>query len=372
MMDSSSCTTVVLVLLWLSTCCQALGSLVILIPEISTTEVVPTTTTLSTILIGVCLWQCKKAGYLVSPMTRYHWVLLVLLVVLQVVAVVMEQLSLQGLSSLSIGIKWTDPIYGIVVVLLGILGGTLYCGWKCNLFCRPCCKSQYICYGSAIVVVLLILILLAVTASLVQHQRTGEDLSYYDGGYVMLTICYFCKILVPCTQCYTMAVIWNTILKLPCTVPEVVALISSALAVASILAVAFLGGNNEVLLSTLTYPLLAFHLVALGITWYCLEYKEIFYWPKDYLCFGVLAVVLVVVLLLAIMYINKRTEETSESVEYTLLGYSLVLMVPTLWYAYRCGLLTWRWSSCIPKKKGLKATDTAENTVTDTDIAKES
>nr|BAN65852.1 membrane protein, putative [Babesia bovis] len=371
-MDTTTCATIVLVLLWLSTCCQALGSLVILIPELDNIPAVSTTTTLSTILIGVCLWQCKKAGYLVSPMTWYHWMLLALLVILQIMAVEIEYLGLQGMLTASIGKQWAYPIYGVPVALLVLLGSTLYCGWKCNLFCRPCCKSQYICYGSAIVVILVVLVVLVVTGALA--PLIGDGLSYGDinhGAKETMTICYLGKMVLPCIQCYAMAMIWNTTLKLPYAVPEVVALTSSALAVASILAVAFLGGKNGVLLSTLTYPLLAFHLVALGITWYCLEYKEIFQWPKQYLCFGVLAVVLVVVLLLAIMYINKRTGETSESVEYTLLGYSLLLMIPTLWYAYRCGLLTWRWNSCVPKKKGLKATETAENTTAGTDIAKE-
>nr|BAN65536.1 membrane protein [Babesia bovis] len=237
-MDNTTYATIVLVLLWLYLCCQALGLLVPLIDAGNATAV-PTTITLSTVVLGICLWQCKKAGYLVSPMTRYHWMLLILLVVLQLMTVVLERQG-WGLFN-SLFITTTYPIYGIVVVLLGILGGTLYCGWKCNLFCRPCCKSQYICYGSVVVVVLVVITVLILVA-----------------------------------------------------VVEVAIVMQSA--------------NS-------TKPICGF---------------------------------------------NVR--------EYTLLGYSTVLMVPTLWYAYRCGLLTW----CLPKKRSLKATDTAENTTIDTDIAKES
>nr|BAN64202.1 membrane protein, putative [Babesia bovis] len=171
-----------------------------------------------------------------------------------------------------------------------------------------------------------------------------------------------------------MAVIWNTIFKLPYTVPEVVALIASAVAAASLLALAVLGTGKMFISKTLSateYSFPALHIIALGITWYCLEYKKVFYWPKDYMCFGLLAAVVILVTLVVVI-IESVNGGDSEDVKYTLLGYLIILIVPTLWYAYRCGLLTWRWSSCIPKKKGLKATDTAENTVTDTDIAKES
>ncbi|EDO08750.1 putative integral membrane protein [Babesia bovis T2Bo] len=367
MMDTSTCTTIVLVLLWLSLWLQALGFLVSLLREYSTSPVLPSTTTLSTVLLGICLWQCKKAGYLVSPMTWYHWVLLVLLVVLQIVAVVLEQRELQefNLFEFLLGDS-LYPIYGItgvLVAILGILGGTLFCGWKCNLFCRPCCKSQYICYGSAIVVVLVVLIVLAMTAALLRYDTRTYGA---EGRIDLLIISHLDKTLVPITQCYTMAVIWNTIMKLPYTVPEVVTLLTFAMAVASLVAVmASTKGSNRKQIKAAGYSLLAVHLLALGITWYCLEYKRVFYWPKQYLCFGVLAVVLLITLVAIVVTYSGELDDGH--VQYTLIGYSLLLMIPTLWYAYRCGLLTW----CLPKKKGLKATDTAENTTPDTDIAEE-
>nr|BAN65451.1 membrane protein [Babesia bovis] len=376
MMDTTTCRTVVLVLLWVSLCCQILGSLVAPIREYTTTLVLPTTTTLSTLLLGVCLWQCRLAGYLVSPMTWYHWVLLSLLVLLEEGPVGVEYLGLQGMLTASIGKQWAYPIYGIVVVLLGILGGTLYCGWKCNLFCRPCCKSQYICYGSAIVVVLVVITVLAVTALLAKSVGAnvlGDHLlSFATGGDTEKTIInYLGNMAVPIMQCYTMAVLWNTTLKLPYTVLEVVALLTSALAVASMLALAVLGGTplSGVKLSSKGYPFLAVHLVSLGITLYCLEYKATFCCSKQYLCLGLLVVVfLLALVVVAVVHVDSQGTG-KDAMEYILLGYSLLLMVPTLWYAYRCGLLTWRWS--FPKKKGLKATDTAENTAADTDIAKE-
>ncbi|EDO07696.1 putative integral membrane protein [Babesia bovis T2Bo] len=378
-MDITNCTTIVLVLLWLYLCCQALGFLVSLIDAGNATAI-PTTTTLSIVLLGVCLWQCKNAGYLVQPMTWYHWMLLALLVVLQVMAVVLERQG-WGLWN-SLFIKSTHPIYAVAVVLLGILGGTLYCGWKCNLFCRPCCKSQYICYGSAIVLVLVVLVVLAVTVSLIRFvEEDGYDYSRRiddnKAGTVMHTISYLGNMAVPCTQCYAMALIWNTILKLPYTVLEVVALIASTLAVASILAVAVPKsasededeGGGSVLLITTGCPLLSVHLLALGITLYCLEYKRVFYWPKDCMCFGILAAVVILIALVAMAMASTEDHRNRlGDMSYTLLGYSMVLMVPTLWYAYRCGLLTW----CFPKKKNLNGTDTAENTAADTDIAKES
>nr|BAN65855.1 membrane protein, putative [Babesia bovis] len=170
-METNTCTTIVLVLLWLYLCIQAVGSLVALIEEFDAMVLLSSITTLSTVLLGVCLWQCHKAGYLVSPMTWYHWVILALLVLLQVVPVVMvlqERIGLH-LSDYLLGTSkyYIFGITGVLAVTLGILGGTLYCGWKCNLFCRPCCKSQYVCYGSAIVVVLLILTLVAAIASLI-------------------------------------------------------------------------------------------------------------------------------------------------------------------------------------------------------------
>ncbi|EDO06924.1 uncharacterized protein BBOV_IV005630 [Babesia bovis T2Bo] len=404
-MDNTTCTTIVLVLLWLSICCQAVGLLVTLIsyysnPELlqhysslyGTYAVIPSTTTLSTLLLVVCLWQCKKAGYLVTPMTWYHWVLLVLLVLLQIVAVLTEYLGLQGWGHKSLGTNWKYPIYSILVVLMVILGSTLYCGWKCNLFCRPCCKSQYVCYGSAIVVVLAVLIVLAVIASMGEHRRTESFGVGFEWLNEILTIGYFGYMVVPITQCYTMAVLWRTTMKLPYTVPEVVTLLTSvltvasilALALASILAVTVSGSTHKdgvqastkayysTLLNTAGYPLLAAHLLCLGITWYCMEYKGIFYWPKNYLCFGVLAAVLVVALVLVLVVIvipNVEREEGGDvdAVKYTLIGYSILLMIPTLWYGYRCGLFKW----CLPKKKGLEATDIAENTTADTDIAKE-
>ncbi|EDO06734.2 putative integral membrane protein [Babesia bovis T2Bo] len=347
-MDTSTCATIVLVLLWLHLCCQALGSLIALIDEYSTDMVLASTITFANVLLAVCIWQCKKAGYLVSPMTWYHWALLVLLVVLQVLTVVLEERGWGILNALVI--RSTYPIYGIVVVILGILGGTLYCGWKCNLFCRPFCKSQYICYGSAIVVALVLLIVLAVTASLMRFvdeystYADEEHIDEYDAGADIRTIGYHGKILVLVTQCYTMAMIWNTVLRLPYTISEVVSLIASALAVASILAVAV--PNNMKLLDR-CYPLLAAHLVSLGVTLYCLEYQKAFYWPKDYQCFGILAavVILVALVLVVLQFVN---EPNSKAAEYILLGYSIVLMVPVFWYAYRCGLFTW----CLPKKKG--------------------
>eukprot|EP00371_Babesia_bovis_P000140 XP_001608787.1 hypothetical protein [Babesia bovis T2Bo] len=270
------------------------------------------------------------------------------------------------------GVEWTYPIYGIAVVILGILGGTLYCGWKCNLFCRPCCKSQYMCYGSAIVVVLVILIVLAVTASIVRFLDSRGFVGYEqptDGQNEILTIGYFCYIIIPITQIYTITVLWNTTFKLPYTVLEVVALLASALAVASLLAV--VGGTQDHQVA-IVYSLLTLHLVSLGITWYCLQYKEVFHWPKQYLCFGLLAaVVILVAFVLVVIHIVDPNEQKDEAVQYILLGYSMVLMVPTLWYAYRCGLLTWKWNSCIPKKSGLKATDTAENKAAGTDITTE-
>ncbi|KAG6439952.1 putative integral membrane protein [Babesia bovis T2Bo] len=126
-----------------------------------------------------------------------------------------------------------------------------------------------------------------------------------------------------------------------------------------------------VLLSTIGFPLLAVHLVSLGITWYCIEYKKIFHWPKDYMCFGLLAAVVILVAVVAIA-VAYSGELEDEHVQYTLLGYSILLMVPVFWYAYRCGLLTWRWNSCLPKKKSLNGNDTAEHTESGTDIAKES
>nr|BAN64626.1 membrane protein [Babesia bovis] len=373
MMDTSTCGTLVLVLLWLYLCCQALGSLVALTDDFSTNVVLYITTTMSTVLLGLCLWQCKKAGYLVSPMTWYHWVLLLLLVILQEMAVVMEKRGWGILNSLVI--SSTYPIYGVVFILLSTLGSTLYCGWKCNLFCRPCCKSQYVCYGSAIVVVLVVLVVLALTASLIRFviDESGygnEHQIDQDGGEnVIKIIGYLGKILVPCTHCYTMAVMWNTTFKLPYTVLEMVSLLALALAVASILTLAI--PNNVELLSK-GFPLFAVHLVSLGITWYCLEYKAVFQWPKDHMCFGLLAAVLVSSLVTVVIANSSDKKDEHDVVKYTLLGYSMVLMVPTLWYAYRCGLLTWRWNSCLPKKGGLKATDTAENTIPATDIAKES
>ncbi|EDO05621.1 putative integral membrane protein [Babesia bovis T2Bo] len=394
-MDNVSCTTIVLVLLWLSLCCQALGSLVALVDEFSTTTVLFTTTPLSTLLLGVCLWQCKKAGYLLSPMTWYHWALLVLLMLLQVMAVVLAVLKLlqpmEDLDEDTYSPEWIYPIYGVAVLLVFILGGTLYCGWKCNLFCRPCCKSQYVCYGSAIVVVLVLLVVLGVTASMVKYQPNYDLFSGLEWVNEILTIRYLDKIVVPCTQCYTTAVLWITILKLPYTVPEVITLMASALAVASILAVATpITMEYDLLLSTALADspvlrittasfLLALHVVALGITLYCLEYKGVFHWPKDYMCFGVLAAVVILVALVAVVivmviHIAKTHDLIAElkGVEFALLAYSLLLMVPVFWYAYRCGLLTWRWNSCLSKQKSLKATDTAENTVPDTDVAKES
>ncbi|EDO05963.1 putative integral membrane protein [Babesia bovis T2Bo] len=378
-MNTNTCTTIVLVLLWLYLCCQALGFLVSLIDAGNATTL-PTTTILSTALLGLCLWQCRQAGYLVSPMTWYHWVLLVLLVLLQVLAVVIEYLGLQGMFSSSIGKEWAYPIYGVAVVILAILGGTLFCGWKCNLFCRPCCKSQYICYGSAIVVVLVVLIVLGVTVLLAMRGggigfHIGFDLSFATGGDTEKSIIqYLGNMAVPIMQCYSTAIIWNTTVKLPYTVPEVVALIASAVAVSSLLSLAVLGGTHlgGVQLSSKGYPFIAVHLLALGITLYCLEYKAIFPCPKLHLCFGILAVVLLLALVVVATQIATDGASDVDVVSYVLLGYSILLIIPTLWYAYRCGLLTWRWNSCLPKKKGLKATDTAENTVPETDIAKES
>ncbi|EDO05215.1 uncharacterized protein BBOV_I001310 [Babesia bovis T2Bo] len=371
-MDTTSCTTIVLALLWLSTCCQALCFLLALIAELDNIPAVSTTTTLSTVLLGVCLWQCKKAGYLVSPMTWYHWALLILLVILQVVALIMRFLSqLDWQDRESYVATWTYPIYAVAAVLLAILGGTLYCGWKCNLFCRPCCKSQYICYGSAIVVVLVILILLGVTVSMAKYRASDHHGVVNEGQTETLIIGYLEKMTLPITQCYTMAIIWNTTLKLPYTVLEVVALLTSALAAASLLTLAILGGNRGVLLSSTTFPFLALHLVFLGITWYCLQYKDVFYWPKDYMCFGIVVIVLLLVLIVAVIVNVSDEHEGDHVVKYILLGYSILLMVPTLWYAYRCGLLTWKWS--LQKKKGLKATDSAEShdiMTEDTDIAK--
>nr|BAN65777.1 membrane protein [Babesia bovis] len=383
-MDNTTYATIVLVLLWLYLCCQALGLLVPLIDAGNATAV-PTTITLSTVVLGICLWQCKKAGYLVSPMTRYHWMLLILLVVLQLMTVVLERQG-WGLFN-SLFITTTYPIYGIVVVLLGILGGTLYCGWKCNLFCRPCCKSQYICYGSVVVVVLVVITVLAVTASLIRfveedgghgsEQRIDDN----NASTVMHTISYLGNMIVPITQCYTMAVLWNTTLKLPYSVPKVVSLLASALAVACILALAVPDRSSEddddddgsVLPNIKGYTLLAVHLLSLFITCYYLEFQKIFNWPKDHMCFGVLLTVLILVAVVEVAIVMQSANSTKPICgfnvrEYTLLGYSTVLMVPTLWYAYRCGLLTW----CLPKKRSLKATDTAENTTIDTDIAKES
>eukprot|EP00371_Babesia_bovis_P001651 XP_001610298.1 membrane protein [Babesia bovis T2Bo] len=313
-------------------------------------------------------------------MTWYHWVLLVLLVVLQVVAVALEQVG-WGLWK----VLFHDsiyPIYGIAVVLLvvlSILCGTLYCGWKCNLFCRPCCKSQYICYGSAIVVVLVVLLVLAVTASMVKYLGNNfiptQEYYNYENLNEIWSVSYLGKVLVPCTQCYAMAVLWNTTLRLPYTVAEVVALVVSALALVSILALAALPSTVEeedsVSSSATAYSFLAVHLIALSITWYCLEYKGIFYWPKDYMCFGLFAAVVILVALVVVVIQIAMNDNKLKGLEFTLLGYSIVLMVPTLWYAYRCGLLTWRWNSCLPKKKDLKTTDSAENTTPDTDIAKE-
>nr|BAN65505.1 membrane protein [Babesia bovis] len=216
-MDTSTCNTIVLVLLWLYLCCQALGSLVAVISQYGTNEVLPTTTTLSTVLLGLCLWQCKKAGYLVQPMTWYHWALLVLLLILQVIAVVLEQLGLQGGESYIP--TWKYPIYGVAVLLLGVLGGTLFCGWKCNLFCRPCCKSQYLCYGSAVVVVLVILTVLAVTAALTRFHGGGSGYGH-DGKTEQAIIQYLAKILVSCIQCYSVALLWITTLRLPYTAPR--------------------------------------------------------------------------------------------------------------------------------------------------------
>ncbi|EDO07564.1 uncharacterized protein BBOV_IV012120 [Babesia bovis T2Bo] len=372
-MDTTSCTTIVLALLWLYLCCQALGSLVALIAELDNIPAVSTTTTLSTVLLGICLWQCKKAGYLVSPMTWYHWVLLVLLVILQVVAIVLALQERIGLDLKDhIFDEPTYYIYGISVallVILGILGGTLYCGWKCNLFCRPCCKSQYICYGSAIVGVLVILLLVVVTGWLIGiygkntlHGREPSELSAPQ--YLAIT-------LIPITQIYTMAVLWNTIFRLPYTVPEVVALIASAVAAASLLALAVLGIFKKHTSGTITameYSFPALHIIALGITWYCLEYKKVFHWPKNHMCFGLLAVTLSVTLVPIVIAYSRDGMQKDVGVKYTMIGYSLLLMIPTLWYAYRCNLFKW----CLPKKKGLKGTDTAENTVRETDIAKES
>ncbi|EDO07802.1 putative integral membrane protein [Babesia bovis T2Bo] len=367
-MDTTTYATIVLVLLWLYLCCQALGFLLTLVDVVNATTL-PTTTILSTALLGICLWLCKKAGYLVSPMNWYHWVLLVLLVLLQVLAVVIEYLGLQGMFSSSIGAEWTHPIYAVAVVLLGILGGTLYCGWKCNLFCRPCCKSQYICYGSTIVVVLVILILLAVTGALA--PLIGDGRTYYDsrnGETEARTVGYLGKMVLPFTQFYVTAVLWNTTLKLPYAVPEVVAVVAAALSSATILVLAVPGVSHGLLPSTVAYPLLSIHLATLVITWYFMEYKAIFSCPKQYLCFGILTVVLLVALVVVgNAYASEQMSDTND-VQYTLLGYSMVLIVPTLWYAYRCGLFIW----CLPKKKNLRATDTAENTTADTDIAKES
>nr|BAN64302.1 membrane protein [Babesia bovis] len=367
-MDTTTCTSIVLVLLWLSFCCQALGSLVILLEDYNS-AMLPTTTAISTVLLGVCLWQCKKAGYLVSPMTWYHWVLLVLLVLLQVVAVEMEYLGLHAQSGESYVADWTYPIYGIAAVLLCILGGTLFCGWKCNLFCRPCCKSQYICYGSAIVVVLVLLVVMGVTASLGKYRGLRYN-TIGDGNIEKAIIQRLSNMSVPISQCYAMALLWITIFRLPYTVPEVVALLASVLAVASMLALGVLSSTlaNQ---STRAYSLLTVHILSLGITCYLLEYKKIFHWPKDNMCFGLLAAVVIQVALIAIVIEITNDNGYSDDVDglkYTLLGYSFLLMVPTLWYAYRCGLFNW----CLPKKKGLKATDTAENTIPDTDIAKES
>ncbi|EDO06375.1 putative integral membrane protein [Babesia bovis T2Bo] len=358
-MDTSSCTTIVLVLVWFYLCCQALASLESVL--------------VSTVPLGLCLWQCKKAGYLVSPMTWDHWVLVLSLVLLQLVAVVLEKYEKLdwGPSRVAHGHKWAHPIYAISVVLVGILGGTLYCGWKCNLFCRPCCKSQYICYGSAVVVVLVVLTVLAVTASLVQFQVIGGSAGETEKPIIQ----YLGKIVVCCTQCYSMLVLWITVFRLPYTLPEVVVLIASALAVASMVALAVaLRGKAVHYNNTEVYMCLAAHLVTLSITWYCLEYKATFCCPKEYVCLGVLTVVLLITLVAVVVVIVidigdvYGDEYKFDDVKYTLLGYSMVLMIPTLWYAYRCGLFKW----CIPKKKGLKATDTAENTIPDSDIAKES
>nr|BAN64587.1 membrane protein [Babesia bovis] len=368
-MDTSTCNTIVLVLLWLYLCCQALGSLVAVISQYGTNEVLPTTTTLATVLLGVCLWQCHKVGYLVSPMTWYHWVLLVLLVILQIVSVEREK---QGWSIWkSLYAQSTYPIYGVAVVLLSILGGTLFCGWKCNLFCRPCCKSQYICYGSAIVVVLVVLIVLAVTALLAKRVGVSDFTLFTNDKQIEKTIInYLGNMAVPCTQIYSTAILWKKTLELPYTVQEVVTLVASALAVASMLALAVLGGTHlgGVQLSAKGYPFLALHLVTLGITWYYVKYKKVFHWPKDYLCFGLLVVVLVLALVVVVVVFVDSQHRGNDAAEYILLGYSVALMIPTLWYAYRCGLLTW----CLPKKKGFKTSDTAENTVPDTNIAKES
>nr|BAN64747.1 membrane protein [Babesia bovis] len=199
----------------------------------------------------------------------------------------------------------------------------------------------------------------------------------------MHTISYLGNILVPITQSYALAVLWNTTLKLPYTIPEVVTLLASALAVASMLSLTKPDRASEeeddddeeeddddeegdsVPPIIVGYTLLTLHLISLVITLYCLEYKAVFHWPKDYLCFVILAMVLVVTLV-AIVIANSIGHK-DEAVKYTLLGYSILLMVPTLWYAYRCGLFKW----CLPKKKGLKATDSAENTTPDTDIANE-
>eukprot|EP00371_Babesia_bovis_P002489 XP_001611136.1 hypothetical protein [Babesia bovis T2Bo] len=268
----------------------------------------------------------------------------------------------------------TYPIYGIAVLLWAILGCTLFCGWKCNLFCRPCCKSQYICYGSAVVVVLVVLTVLAVTALLAKHG-SGDGLGVFPffgtlGQTEKDIIQYLGNLVVPIIQCHTMAFLWTTLLKLPYTVPEVVALIASALAVASMVALAVLGGTTlgGVQLSSKGYPFLAVHLVALVTALYCLECKATFCYPKQYLCLGLLAVVLLLALVVVVVVHVDSQRRGKDAAEYTLLGYSLLLMIPTLWYAYRCGLLTW----CLPKKKALKDTDTAENTAADTDIAKES
>ncbi|GFE55998.1 hypothetical protein protein, putative [Babesia ovis] len=303
------------------------------------------------ILLGAGLFYLLcKMGYAKEPLTKYHYV-----VAASTAGMVVASVIVYGATN---GMEVYYSTFGMHtahafnIVYVTLFATTIWFAQYTCLYTRPFCRSQWVCCGATLATVYV----LGVAAVTVVANNIIHGGSYTTSGSdetVYTTLKKTTAFLPMLTLCFVLSVYYVALVELPYSCWELAAILLIGANLGSIAAVFVVGNSGgDHTVNTGAFILLGLSVLVAVLLLWVLETKPVFRSPTDTTSstststtgFAVFAS-MTLECFIGLMgvyagYQNRRSDEF-ETLLFVLLGYEFLLVVPTVYYGYRMGLMNW-------------------------------
>ncbi|GFE55996.1 hypothetical protein protein, putative [Babesia ovis] len=296
------------------------------------------------ILLGAGLFYLLcKMGYAKEPLTKYHYV-----VAASTAGMVVASVIVYGATN---GMEVYYSTFGMHtahafnIVYVTLFATTIWFAQYTCLYTRPFCRSQWVCCGTTLATVY---VLGVAAVTVVANNIISSGATYSDRPETVYTTLKKTTAFLPMlTLCFVLSVYYVALVELPYSCWELAAILLIGANLGSIAAVFVVGNSGgDHTVNTGAFILLGLSVLVAVLLLWVLETKPVFRSPTDTTSstststtgFAVFASMnLECFIGLMVRYGNT----TDETLLFVLLVYEFLLVVPTVYYGYRMGLMNW-------------------------------